>query len=194
MAQQSYPVYLIAGFLDGGKTSFINGILSDGFALEERTMLLCCEEGEVDYDPKVLRNVTVVTVDDLEQLTPEFLLQQQKKCRATQIIVEYNGMWQIQDFYMASMPSSWVLYQIIVMAEGPTFESYTRNMGSLMLEKLRNAAMAKIKAGRRAPGMVLPATTSFTKSAVSSRSRQTPLIVQASIRMAQAGSMDFMPS
>ena len=60
------------------------------------------------------------------------------------------------------------------------------------VEKLRNAAMAKIKAGRRAPGMVLPATTSFTKSAVSSRSR--PLIVQASIRMAQAGSMDFMPS
>ena len=144
MAQQSYPVYLIAGFLDGGKTSFINGILSDGFALEERTMLLCCEEGEVDYDPKVLRNVTVVTVDDLEQLTPEFLLQQQKKCRATQIIVEYNGMWQIQDFYMASMPSSWVLYQIIVMAEGPTFESYTRNMGSLMLEKLRNADMIVI--------------------------------------------------
>ena len=26
------PVYLIAGFLDGGKTDFINGILQDGFA------------------------------------------------------------------------------------------------------------------------------------------------------------------
>ena len=62
------------------------------------------------------------------------------------------------------------------------------------VEKLRNAAMAKIRAGRSAPGMVLPATTFFTKSAVSSRSRQTPLMVQASIRMAQAGSMDFMPS
>ena len=36
-----YPVYLIAGFLDGGKTTFINGILSDGFAADERTMLLC---------------------------------------------------------------------------------------------------------------------------------------------------------
>ena len=38
------PVYLIAGFLDAGKTSFINGILQDGFAAEDRTLLLCCEE------------------------------------------------------------------------------------------------------------------------------------------------------
>ena len=57
MAQEKvYPVYLIAGFLDSGKTSFINGILSDGFAMEDRTMLLCCEEGETGYDPKLLRS------------------------------------------------------------------------------------------------------------------------------------------
>ena len=139
--EQVFPVYMVAGFLDSGKTSFINGILSDGFTREDRTLLLCCEEGETEYDPKALGNVTVVTVDDQEALTPEFLLAQQRKCRATQIIVEYNGMWQIQDFYTQSMPPSWVLYQIIVTAEGPTFELYAKNMGSLMLEKLRNADM-----------------------------------------------------
>ena len=142
MAQDKvYPVYLVAGFLDSGKTSFINGILSDGFALEDRTMLLCCEEGEVEYDPKVLRNVTVVTAEDPETLTPEFLEAERKKCRAVQIIVEFNGMWQIQDFYVNAMPSSWVLYQIIAAAEGPTFEMYAKNMASLMMEKLRNADM-----------------------------------------------------
>ena len=94
MAQDKvYPVYLIAGFLDSGKTSFINGILSDGFALEDRTLLLQCEEGEVEYDKKLLRNVTVLTVDDQEQLTPAFLEAERKKCRAAQIIVEFNGMW-----------------------------------------------------------------------------------------------------
>ncbi|MCI9318314.1 MAG: hypothetical protein HFF67_09775 [Oscillospiraceae bacterium] len=145
MAQDKvYPVYLIAGFLDSGKTSFINGILSDGFALEDRTMLLCCEEGEVEYDPKVLRNVTVVTAEDPETLTPEFLEAERKKCWAVQIIVEFNGMWQIQDFYVNSMPPSWVLYQIIAAAEGPTFEMYAKNMASLMMEKLRNADMILI--------------------------------------------------
>ena len=93
MAQDKvYPVYLVAGFLDSGKTSFINGILSDGFALEDRTMLLCCEEGEVEYDPKVLRNVTVVTAEDPETLTPEFLEAERKKCRAVQIIVADPGL------------------------------------------------------------------------------------------------------
>ena len=65
------PVYLIAGFLDSGKTSFINGILQDGFAAEDRTLLLCCEVGETAYDPKVLGNVFTYTIDEPEQMTPE---------------------------------------------------------------------------------------------------------------------------
>ena len=40
------PVYLVAGFLDSGKTNFINGILEDGFAREDKTLLICCEEGD----------------------------------------------------------------------------------------------------------------------------------------------------
>ena len=51
------PVYLIAGFLDAGKTEFINGILRDGFAAEDRTLLLCCEEGENGYDPLSLIHI-----------------------------------------------------------------------------------------------------------------------------------------
>mgnify|MGYP001040342668 FL=1 len=135
------PVYLIAGFLDSGKTSFINGILSDGFALVDRTLLLQCEEGEAGYDKKLLRNVTVVTVEDLEELTPQFLLEQQKKCRAVQVIVEFNGMWLMQDFYVNAMPQSWQLYQIIALCDASSFDLYAKNMASLMMEKLRNADM-----------------------------------------------------
>ena len=139
--EQVFPVYMVAGFLDSGKTSFINGILSDGFAREDRTLLLCCEEGETEYDPKALGNVTVGTVAAQGTLPRGFWLAQQRKGRAPQILVEYNGMWQTQDFYTQPLPPSWVLSQIIVPAEGPTFELYAKNMGSLMLEKLRNADM-----------------------------------------------------
>ena len=45
------PVYLIAGFLDAGKTRFINGILRDGFAAEDRTLLLRCEGGRDGLRP-----------------------------------------------------------------------------------------------------------------------------------------------
>ena len=63
------PVYLVAGFLDSGKTNFINGILEDGFAREDKTLLICCEEGDEEYEKKALDNVTVVTVDDEDELT-----------------------------------------------------------------------------------------------------------------------------
>ena len=67
------PVYLVAGFLDAGKTNFINGILEDGFARQDPTLLICCEEGEEAYEKNALDNVTVVTVEDEEDLKCSYL-------------------------------------------------------------------------------------------------------------------------
>jgi uncharacterized membrane protein YcgQ (UPF0703/DUF1980 family) len=135
------PVYLIAGFLDSGKTTFINGVLSDGFAKEDRTLLICCEEGEEEYDPKVLYNTTVVTVDSEEALTSDFLKECEKKYRPQQVIMEYNGMWLLEQLYREILPDNWVLYQIMTMVESSTFDSYAKNMGQLMMEKIKNADM-----------------------------------------------------
>ena len=107
------PVYLVAGFLDAGKTNFINGILEDGFAREDKTLLLCCEEGEEEYEKKALDNVTVVTVDDEDELTADFCRELEKKYRPKQVLIEYNGMWQL----------------------------FVKNMGQLMMEKITNADM-----------------------------------------------------
>lgn len=133
------PVYLIAGFLDAGKTDFINGILRDGFAAEDRTLLICCEEGENEYDPKVLGNVFTYTVDDPEQLTPALFKKLEKQYRPKQVIMEYNGMWQMEPLYREGLPANWILYQIMVLVDATTFEMYVRNMGQLMMEKIANA-------------------------------------------------------
>ena len=135
------PVYLIAGFLDAGKTEFINGILRDGFAAEDRTLLLCCEEGENGYDPKVLGNVFTYTVEDEDQLTPDFLKKLEKQYRPKQVIVEYNGMWSMEKLYREGLPANWILYQIMCLVDATTFEPYLRNMGQLMMEKILNADM-----------------------------------------------------
>ena len=135
------PVYLFAGFLDGGKTSFINGILADGFARNERTLLLCCEEGTEEYDPRVLGNVTVVNVEDEADLTRAFLKQCEKKHRPKQILIEYNGMWPLQKLYQETLPDNWVLYQVMTMVEAATFDVYAKNLGQLMMEKITNADM-----------------------------------------------------
>ena len=134
------PVYLFAGFLDSGKTSFINGILEDGFAQEEKTLLLCCEEGVEEYHPSVLRNVTVVTLEE-EQLNANFLKELERKHKPGQIIIEYNGMWPMEPLFRDALPDNWLLYQVVTQVEASTFEVYAKNMGQLMMEKLAGADM-----------------------------------------------------
>ena len=135
------PVYLFAGFLEGGKTTFINGILRDGFAMQDRTLLICCEEGTEEYDAKALRNVTVVNVDEEGDLTRDFLRQCEKKHRPRQVLIEFNGMWSLGRFYQDVLPDNWVLYQIMTMVEAATFDMYAKNLGQMMMEKITNADM-----------------------------------------------------
>lgn len=135
------PVYLFAGFLDAGKTRFINNILADGFARDDRTLLICCEEGETEYDPKVLKNVTVLTVEDEEDLTRSFLEQCEAKYRPEQVLIEYNGMWSLQPLIEEILPDNWLLYQVMTLVDSRTFEVYVKNMGQLMMEKILNADM-----------------------------------------------------
>ena len=132
------PVYLIAGILDAGKTDFINSTLEDGFAREDKTLLVCCEEGELEYERNALDNVTVVTVEDEEELSKDLMKAWEKQYRPKQVMVEYNGMWSLEGFWR-SLPDNWVLYQIMTIVKADTFDVYAKNMGQMMMEKITNA-------------------------------------------------------
>ena len=141
--QQPIPVYLVCGFLDAGKTNFIAPMLSnDEFTKGERTLLLVTEEGEEEYDPQALAHYDVEcqVLEDKSEFTRENLFQLTRKYKPTQIVLEYNGMWQLQDMEDA-FPPNWALYQVVTVVEAPTFDAYAKNMASLMMEKLRNADM-----------------------------------------------------
>ena len=52
MAVKETPIYLFTGFLDSGKTTFIQETMEDpGFNDGEKTMLLVTEEGDEEYHP-----------------------------------------------------------------------------------------------------------------------------------------------
>ena len=66
------PVYLFTGFLEAGKTKFIQETLEDErFHKGERTLLLLCEEGEEVYEPDKFcaGNVYVRNIDEESDLT-----------------------------------------------------------------------------------------------------------------------------
>lgn len=132
------PVYLIAGFLDAGKTDFINSTLVDGFAREEKTLLICCEEGDLEYHRMALQNVTIVNVADEGMLSGQLFQAWEEQYQPKQVLVEYNGMWSMERFWRA-LPENWVLYQIMTIVKADTFDVYAKNMGQMMMEKITNA-------------------------------------------------------
>ncbi len=133
------PVYVVAGFLDSGKTNFINGILQDGFAQKDKTLLICCEEGDEEYDVDAMKNVTVAMIDEAEEFTKDALKALEKKHHPRQILIEYNGMWPFEQ--LNELPANWVLFQIMTFIYAPSFDVMARNMGQLMMEKIKNADM-----------------------------------------------------
>ncbi len=137
------PVYLFTGFLESGKTTFIQEALEgDDFNAGERTLLLICEEGEEEYHPSRFfgTNVYQEIIDDEEDLSMELLQSLQLKHKVERVIVEYNGMWNLDSFYQ-NMPAEWITYQEMFFADAGTFLSYNQNMRQLVYDKLKSAEL-----------------------------------------------------
>ena len=140
---EEIPVYLFTGFLDAGKTKFIQETLEDErFNNGESTLLLLCEEGEEEYDPTTFsgKNVFIEVVEEPEDLTPRNLERLQKKHAAERVIVEYNGMWMLDQLYQ-NMPEAWIVYQEFLFADAQTFLVYNDNMRGLVVDKLKSCEM-----------------------------------------------------
>ncbi len=137
------PVYLFTGFLDAGKTKFIQETLEDPrFHEGERTLVILCEEGEEEYIPDNYPNENVFfhTVEDISEINAKNFLAMQKKYRMNRVLIEYNGMWLLSDLY-AALPESWMVYQEMMFADASTIMAYNANMRNLVGDKLSSAEM-----------------------------------------------------
>lgn len=132
------PVYLFVGFIESGKTKFVQELLAgDDFNSGERTLLLLCEEGVEAYDEKKFfaPNIFIEKISSEGELTPQNLGWLQRKHRVERIIVEYNGMWLLEKL-MSAMPVEWETAQMITFFNGESFLSYNTNMRQLIFDKM----------------------------------------------------------
>ncbi len=138
------PVYLFLGFLESGKTKFIQETLEDPrFDSGEKTLLLVTEEGEEEYETykfSSAENVELVVLDGKEQLNEEYLTRLQTEHGFDRVVVEYNGMWQLEEFFEA-MPEGWMINQIMTFFDANTFLTYNANMRQLVFDKIQNTQL-----------------------------------------------------
>ena len=136
------PVYVFTGFLDSGKTKFIQETLEDErFNAGERTLLLVFEEGEEEYDSSTypFKNVYLEVLDQ-QSVTTKELSALAKKYKAERVVAELNGMQQVGDLYMR-FPEEWAVTQEVMFADSSTFMAYNANMRNLVMDKLVGAQM-----------------------------------------------------
>ncbi len=137
------PLYLFTGFLEAGKTQMIQETLEDeNFNDGCKILLLVCEEGIEEYDPTRFwgKNVRQVVIEQESDLTPTLLDKLTREHKIDRVLIEYNGMWQLDTLYEA-LPRSWYIFQQLLFVDATTAMAYNANMRSLMVDKLQNAEL-----------------------------------------------------
>ena len=154
-------VYMIYGFLESGKTQFINFTLNqDYFYSDDTTLLIVCEEGEEEYDFEALKekNVVVEVLDDFTDFNLTTLKELDKQYKPERILIEYNGTWSCKEIIL---PSNWEMQQQLITAGGTTFETYFANMRVLFADMIRNSELLIMN---RCDGLETQKLTGFKRS------------------------------
>ena len=143
-SREPIPVYVFTGFLESGKTTFINfTVAQDYFQIDEPTLLITTEEGEVEYDEKELLkyNTVLEVVESQEQFTPEYLKKLKRRYNPERVILEYNPLWSVKKLEEMEMPRGWGIVQEIVTVDASCFQIYMQNMKSIFMEMSLHADM-----------------------------------------------------
>lgn len=141
--EKEIPVYVFMGFLGSGKTKFSKEVLLDqGFTEGQKSLLLVCEDGEEEYDVKALNDKKIdVEFINEENLTSDHLIELGNKYEPKNVIIEYNGMWELDKIFNIKVPKGWTVVQVISFVDATTFDVYVNNMKKIMMDQLRNADM-----------------------------------------------------
>lgn len=141
MDEDRMPLFLINGFLEAGKTEFLKFTMQqEYFQAEGKSLLIVCEEGEEEYEKELLEETktAVVYVEEREKLTPEYLEELELLYNPERVLMEWNGMWNLEEL---KLPEDWDLYQQITIIDGSTFDLYLNNMKPLVGAMVRSSEM-----------------------------------------------------
>ena len=107
--------------------------MNPDFYSGEDTLLISFEEGEVSYNETYLKKSnTALEILDYENFTTLQLKQLELKYRPTQIIIEANGMMDLNVFVKEKIPENWNVVQVLTTINANTFSMYLNNMRSLV--------------------------------------------------------------
>ena len=134
-------IYFVNGFLEAGKTTFIRDLINrESFRIKGKTLILLCEEGDLEYDEKELADThSVLEIIPTEtDFNEHYLAELETKHEPKRIIIEFNGMWDRKNL---AFPWYWDDVMEITVFDASTFKLYSDNVRSLLAEQVRHAEL-----------------------------------------------------
>ena len=147
MIRRFVPVYLLTGFLESGKTTLGLTILgNERFTGGGKVLIVCCEDGEKEWDGESLKKNkgVLVMLEEEEELNSERLQELENEHKPTCVILEYNSMWGVDKLDTLRLPRLWDWAQMVTTADGGTFDNYMTNMRKLLTDPMKFADMITI--------------------------------------------------
>jgi G3E family GTPase len=141
---------IVTGFLGAGKTSFINALIRNTIAEDEKVIVILCERGERKIEENILRDRRVIVKehDPLKPLTKDYLKYIIGLNAPHRIIVEYNGTRPLEELFpeigtkeFSKMAKVSTVFHI---ADGQTFHVFINNMASIIKPYIYNSNMVVV--------------------------------------------------
>lgn len=145
MEEEYVAVFVFTGFLESGKTKFINDewLREDIFNDGSTTVIIQCEEGIEEFDTQDLekKHIHVVTLDDKDDFTEEFLNKINKQYKPNNVIIEKNCTQTVEELFQFDYPEDWQIVDIVTVIDASTFDNYSLNMGKMMLQQYQYSSI-----------------------------------------------------
>lgn len=137
------PIYMFTGFLDSGKTTSIKKTLEDPrFTENEKTLILCLEEGDEIYDEGFLNGTnSVIEYLDFESLNKDDIEKLDQKYNPDRIFIEFNGMDDDRELFKDGFPKGYEIAQIICTIDVTKFKLFVLNMPQFMFNHIAMSDM-----------------------------------------------------
>lgn len=138
---EQIKTYVVNGFLDAGKTSYIEECIFGGFFHKRgSTLILSFEEGETEYDVEKLREFrTEVVFHDGEEDVSAFCRSALERYCPDRVYVEMNAM---RDNLREQLPEALQIVFTVTLIDGTTLPLYYSNMRQLLQNMISVSDMA----------------------------------------------------
>lgn len=122
------PIFIVNGLIESGKTTLIKEIIENNVSYQAgSTVLVVCEDGEVEYEDSWLKEyeVQIVHIEKEADLTANLFFEIDEKYKPVQIVLEYNSFYSVDNL---EFPEYMPVYQQVTLIDASTFGIYFNNM------------------------------------------------------------------